>query len=303
MDVKEIASHFGITVAEAKRVSHAAISYVYILNGTHVLRSRVLEPGVFERFENECILLDHVRSKVSAAFPDLLSTKDSTKYFLDGELLWTAYPLIEGDVLCNWWELYNLSPEQERNTFTTLRGLHDKTAGQLIDVADAVQYRFLDDMEGKLSNPAQPLDDVLRMRVEQAIEYLRSRERDLTEEQKCFVHGDYHPGNLLFNGDTIVGLLDTDWSRKGNGIEDLAYTIMMFMRDYRKDAFTFDEAILARCLKWYGLPEDEKLTFYKYLILYAFHDVDLFDRFDTIPHPEKTRTFQRAFLAEVCSRF
>ena len=37
------------------------------------------------------------------------------------------------------------------------------------------------------------------------------------------IHGDYHAGNLLFNGDTLVAIVDLEFAGSGCYLEDLAY--------------------------------------------------------------------------------
>ncbi|MDD4989486.1 MAG: aminoglycoside phosphotransferase family protein [Candidatus Pacebacteria bacterium] len=303
MDIKEIGAQFSLVVKKAERVSHAILSEVYIINGTHVLRSRVLESGVIDRFKNECVLIDHIRSRVPIQFPSLISTKDGTNHLIIDKFLWTAYPLIQGDILCSWWELEKLSPEQEKNTFVTLKKLHTDTAGILSDVSDITQYHFLNDVRQRFSDPDPLLSEKEKKRIQQSIDYVVAREERFAESEKCFVHGDYHPGNTIFKGSKVVGLLDLDWSRKGYGIEDLAYTVMMFLRDYRLPKFLFKKEKLANYIKWYDLAREQVRDLHEYLILYTFYDVHLFDRLSSIPDPKKFRAFQRAFLNEICEQF
>jgi len=42
------------------------------------------------------------------------------------------------------------------------------------------------------------------------------------------IHGDYHPGNLKFKDDTIVGLFDLDWSKVEARCYDVALALILF---------------------------------------------------------------------------
>jgi aminoglycoside phosphotransferase (APT) family kinase protein len=303
MTIEAIAQEFGITVTSAKKVALAVLSNVYIINGTHVLRSRTLEPCMKERFVHEYTLLNLARTKIPVQFPALCTTTSGADHVIDGAVLWTMYPLIPGDVLCSWWELFKLTPEQEQNIFVTLGTLHRNTAGALTSISREGQYDLIADIRTRFADPDPKMSEMEHARISTALERATARNAALTEQELCFVHGDFHPGNIVFSGNTVTGLLDTDWSRKGYGIEDLAYTLMTFMRDYRADAFTFDQQQFERYLAWYGLPQEAYADFVEYFILYTLFDLHLFDRTNTIPHPEKTREFQRAFLRAVCERF
>jgi homoserine kinase type II len=69
------------------------------------------------------------------------------------------------------------------------------------------------------------------------IEYLSAQvtllERELPDDRyhalpKLVVHGDYHPGNLLFQNDEVVGIFDLDWATFQPRARDLADGVFLF---------------------------------------------------------------------------
>ncbi|MBV9349296.1 MAG: phosphotransferase [Patescibacteria group bacterium] len=139
--------------------------------------------------------------------------------------------------------------------------------------------------------------------IEKAIAFARKLEVSANKNELCFIHGDYNPGNILFTGDIPTGLIDLDWSRKGLPLEDLAYTLMMFMRDYATKSFRFDEERFLELCSWYGLREADFPDLKKYLILYAFYDANLFRRLKALPNRELYYSYQKEMLDDFCLRF
>lgn len=45
---------------------------------------------------------------------------------------------------------------------------------------------------------------------------------------QCVIHGDYHPANLKFEGDKVVGLFDFDWASAGPRAVDIADGVLFF---------------------------------------------------------------------------
>lgn len=52
---------------------------------------------------------------------------------------------------------------------------------------------------------------------------------------ELLIHGDYHPGNLKFEGEEIVGLFDFDWSKIDLRSFDVALGIWYFFANWRGD--------------------------------------------------------------------
>lgn len=302
MDIKEIAGQFDIQAVNLDQIKHAVLSQVYIIDNKYVLRSRALESDTLLRFENEQNLLSAVRSISPLKFPNLLKTKSGQNYIIDGDLMWTAYPMILGDIWCNWWELDKLADKKIKIIFAALSELHSKTAGKLVDINIGRQYNFLNDITKWLLGIGDVISSDERQRIIRAIKAVNDFKTELHDEDYCFVHGDFHPGNIVFQEDRVIGLLDTDWARKGSYLEDLAYTLMTFLRDYQHP-FKFREDLYQKYLAWYGIKEKDIKIFNEYFILYIFYDLYLFCNSGQLNNRDKLLQFQREFLKDACLRF
>jgi Ser/Thr protein kinase RdoA (MazF antagonist) len=51
------------------------------------------------------------------------------------------------------------------------------------------------------------------------------------------IHGDYHPGNVLFRGEEVVGVLDYEYCRRDSQLFDVAYATMTFSFESMDAAF------------------------------------------------------------------
>lgn len=302
MTLQEIAEQFGIGVSKFRQVEHAVLSQVYIVDEKYILRSRVFRPGILDRFKNEQNLLKVIRGLTPIKFPELIQTRTGVNYIINGDLLWTMYPLIEGDIWCSWWELEKLTDEQTRMIFVALSDLHTRTTGKLGVIDINVQYDFIEDIQEWLPGSGDIIESYEYKRLHQAIRAVKDFRTRLKEEDLCFIHGDCHPGNIVCRENKIVGFLDTDWARKGSYIEDLAYTLMTFMRNYRHP-FKFREEIYRKFLTWYGLKEKNIKILNEHIILYVFYDFHLFHGAERVPDKDKMFKFQREFLKDICMRF
>jgi Ser/Thr protein kinase RdoA (MazF antagonist) len=56
----------------------------------------------------------------------------------------------------------------------------------------------------------------------------RVRAAGFTEWNKTIIHGDWHPGNMLFNEDRVCAVLDFDAARHQPAIIDIAYGMLQF---------------------------------------------------------------------------
>lgn len=97
------------------------------------------------------------------------------------------------------------------------------------------------------------------------------------EGKTCFVHGDYHPGNILLDTDKniITGLIDLDWCHIWSIYEDLSLIILSIIRDISQAHFVYSEATINDLLVFYPWKIDfQKLK--KYILLRSVHDLSFF---------------------------
>ena len=66
--------------------------------------------------------------------------------------------------------------------------------------------------------------DAICTKVDQAI----IADRDLTRMPQIPIHGDYHQGNLKYDGSQIIGVFDFDWSKIDLRIFDLGQALLYF---------------------------------------------------------------------------
>jgi len=302
MDIKKIAEQFNIKTIKIKPIKNAILSKVYVINNEYILRSRTLEINSIQKLNSEQFLLNKVRKIIKIKLPDLLGTKSKREYFIDGNSLWTAYPLIKGEIICAWWNFEKLSEKQKERVFVTLRELHLKTLGKLKNISSNNQYDFVDDVIQRLSSIGNQITTKELKRIQKAINIIKDFRDSLQEKNFCFVHGDYHPGNIIFQKDRVIGLLDFDFARKGSYLEDLAYTLMMFLRNYQ-GPFEFREKDYLKFLGWYGIKKGHIPILNEYLILYTFYDFHLFRDLEQLPKQSMFIQYQKDFLKDVCTRF
>jgi len=301
-DLKEISNEFSLEASTFAQAPNSILSQTYILDDRYILRSRKLMPDTVEKLERETVLISAARPLTEVQFPELLRSRDGSLYIIRGNLLWTAYPLIEGDVLCSWWNLELLNDEARENLYFTLKELHTKTTARLPEIP--WNSDFLNDVKRWLAAiPPRSLNQKQRNRLEEAVARVERFEKNLLEHELCFIHGDYHPGNIVFKDNKVIGLIDVDWSRKGYYMEDLSYTLMTLMRDFRQKDFEFDEKKFNGALMSYGLEKEKMPIFIEYMFLAVFYDFFLYKTLQEVQHMTHLAPFQLSFLDALGQRW
>lgn len=74
----------------------------------------------------------------------------------------------------------------------------------------------------------------IRREIEDVLNALRSAE--LVSLPQQVVHSDYHPGNLKFRDEQVVGLFDFDWSKIDYRLFDVALALFYFFTEWRGEA-------------------------------------------------------------------
>lgn len=65
------------------------------------------------------------------------------------------------------------------------------------------------------------------------------------------IHGDYHPGNVVFQGDGVAGILDFDWARMDFRLTDVALALRYFSASWDASAPPIHEPTMDRFLTGY----------------------------------------------------
>jgi aminoglycoside phosphotransferase (APT) family kinase protein len=116
--------------------------------------------------------------------------------------------------------------------------------------------------------------------------------------EACFVHGDFHHGNIIVERGNVVGFIDLDWCRAGHPLEDLGFTMMMLLRDYDTWSPTFRRQRYDELLSLYRYNSDLSVL-NDYIILYALFDCDCFKN-AAFKSAEDFHTYQKSFLETLC---
>ncbi|MCS6907434.1 MAG: phosphotransferase [Anaerolineales bacterium] len=91
----------------------------------------------------------------------------------------------------------------------------------------------------------KPLPPELRGPIQERFPFLQAKLQQLQQTlaephiqafPRIIIHHDYHPGNLRFEGEKIVGLVDFDWSKEDWRIFDLALALFYFATEWEGEA-------------------------------------------------------------------
>ena len=162
---------------------------------------------------------------------------------------------------------------------------------------------FLRDAEEKYKDVKDMLSSDVQKRIKQAMGNVRNASDGFKSNELCFVHGDFHHGNTLVDKKgKIVGFIDLDWCRIGHPLEDLAYTVMMFLRQYTSETIQFNKRHFQKLLKWYNLDQKLLDLFKEYFILYTLYDVYIFKYASNLKNKEFYLNYQLSFLETVSDK-
>lgn len=299
LDLRSILDRFPATAGRDFRMArpeHASLAQVYLLDDRLVLRARPAIPGVTDALAAELALVDRVRPLLPARLPDPLPTADGRRFVLQGPALYTLHEALPGRIARPWQQLGSAPGPARRELVALLRRLHDATRGRL---PGGEASWLAVELATRLPIVRSRLSPGALAAVEAALGRVAAAYPDAPD--RAFVHGDYHPGNLLVDGeDRVTGILDLDWCRMGDPLEDLAYTTMMMMRDYAVDAVRRDA--LAEASVAYDLPPIDQPRLADLVLLYASFDVHVFATAGPFPGRERFLAFQIDMVEQLALR-
>jgi len=278
--VRELASQFCVKFSDVRIPTHAVLAKVFLLDHRYVLRGRPLAEQTIREFNEELLLIDRVRSLVPFEFPNpLVSITGERALQFDG-WLWTIYPQLQGNILGTWQEGTALPLDGTKKVLDAMRLLHERTKGHF----SAPKRLWLSQNVGAMiESDVSVLDANDRTFLREATDRIDLHAASLSSEQCCFVHGDFHHGNVLTDtSGTIVGLLDINWCRVGHPLEDLTYALTMFMSDYPgPQAFVFDDQRLQALVRIYDSSLTIDRFFWDMYALATAFDIFLFKSLKT----------------------
>lgn len=291
---------FGLPARSIKKPSDAKLASVYIVDDRYVLRSRPCLDNTRTSFDAERELLGLVGDLTGCQFPQYQVSERGEYFFIDGRTFWTLHRLIPGRPLGSWYELHRLPSHVDQQVMTALRRLHDSTKGRFAE--HRISRTFLADLvEPVLIEVSAFLNEESLRRIHSAFLRIKEFSRSFPAKEACFVHGDFHHGNILAHEGIIVGYIDLDWCRIGNALEDLGFTMMMLLRDYENWSTQFRWQRYRELLDRYGF-DDDPLILNDCIALYALFDCHVF-RAATFKNSIDFHAYQMSFLETLCKTF
>ena len=273
------------------------LAQVYLIDDLYILRSRPYEKDTPARFAAECELCDQVAELTGYRFPKYERSTSGGCFVVDQDHFWTLHRIIPGRPLGTWFELHRIDPSVSRRVLKTLNRLHSMTTGcfdeTIIDRRRLLELVTPAMAEAKDYLSAQALDRLM-LAFDRVGKYCRS----YSPESGCFVHGDFHHGNILAQNNRIVGFIDLDWCRVGSFYEDFAFSLMMMLRDYKNWSYEFQWPLYRSILDNYGFKGDADLL-NDHLILYALFDCTVF-KSSGFENANDFFNYQKRFLGSVC---
>lgn len=288
---------FGLNASRLQKPSDAMLAQVYFVEDQYILRSRPYEADTPARFEAECNLCGQVAELTGFRFPEYLQCTSGDSFVVDEGYFWTLHQIIPGRPLGSWFELHRIDPSVHREVLNTLHRLHTLTTGT-IDEKFIDRRRLIELITPSMDEARSFLSGQVLERLELAFESVKSYCDAYPPEISCFVHGDFHHGNILAQNGRIVGFIDLDWCRAGSFYEDFAFSLMMMLRDYKNWSPEFRWSRYRSILDDYDFNGDAELL-NDHLILYALFDCTVFNS-SNFENANAFFKYQKQFLESVC---
>ncbi len=197
-----------------------------------------------EQLEQELNLHNRLRDRGFALAPAVVPTSAGSLYTRSGGSKWSLFEFIESDPPFDWTDP-TWTPEHCLAAGSTLAMLHSH--GRAI-----FEEHRRNDSVGRLASIVPTLPAYMRSGIEALTlcpehdsachgldgTWLYSKASTLSariissEERQgvapVLVHGDYHPGNLLFRNKQVVGVLDFEYAHFESPLFDLGYAALFF---------------------------------------------------------------------------
>ena len=299
----EIADAFGISFKNVEQPEHSFFDNVFILDEKFVLKARYKSAGLSEHIEKEAVLVSAIQPRISWNVPEPMRTTKGDLLLASADRIWTGSSFLPGRILGSWKTIPQATDAENKSVLTSLRSLHDATKNLELHAHDDLSA-FPRDLLEKHRKIEHLLSPHANQRIKNAVVRVEESRRSFPGEEACFIHGDYHHGNLLTDveGNT-TGLIDFDRSGIGHPLEDLSVTVAICLSDYRSADFTFNDPLYKQFLDWYGLHSDEQSLFAEYFILACVTSVWNFFAAQVLENRDFYLSYQISKLQNVCARF
>lgn len=292
-EIRELLKTFGLSASGVRKPPDAMLASVYIVDDRWLLRSRDATDDTPRMFEAERERTAAASSLTGCRFPEYLRSRDGEAYVVRDGLFWTVHRLIPGRPLGSWTELHRVPPRADRQVMTALRRLHQSTRGRFAEEKLARAF-FVDRIEPQLEEAPSFLPGPAVRALRAAFERVRAFTARYPAAEACFVHGDFHHGNVLTNEGAVSGFIDLDWCRIAHPLEDLGFTVMMLLRDSDTWSPAFRPRRYRELVSLYG-PDGDTSCLDDYILLYGLFDCHCF-RTARFERAEDFHTYQKMFV-------
>jgi homoserine kinase type II len=188
-------------------------------------------------FEHSLISYLAEHNFVEAAY--LLKTKDDCRYY-------AIFDYLEGDDRYTWVNPH-CSEIEIQNAATLLARFHGLVTGftphghrkepriaELLPTIEKNLFFCRDNSKGtKFDQELKAGFDFILSKL--TLTQANLKETAVQEMPETIVHCDFHPGNLKFRGEDVVGLFDFDWSKIDYRCFDVALALWYFFADWTGD--------------------------------------------------------------------
>ncbi len=188
----------------------------------YLLRTRSSEHSSSESIDYEHSLIDAI-SEYGVPVAPPRKTIDGESCFFHHEKIVELLPWIDG-------EYHTPGDKTEiRSLGRTIAKLHLATKGRF----ELKHWQLREDDPNRLLEDLTNLfrrDELVSIdSIANRLVSLRDRVRKTYDSlPKAVVHGDLHPGNILFNDGRLVALLDFDWANRRERIRDISDCLIFF---------------------------------------------------------------------------
>lgn len=302
LEIKQISKLFGVNFKVTKKAKQAALSQVYFLDTKYILRSLKHERNLQAKLEKDRKIFNKIEKLTELQLPELRMANSKKFFVLKYNYAWTLYPAIRGNVPYTWDNLHMMPENIVKRILKTEKEIHLKTRG-IFSKKDSGRKQFINDFQKKFEKKKNLISTLGRTRTKQAIKNLFINIQRTDPTKLCFVHGDFHPGNLVFDSKYYPkGIFDLDWYRIGYGVEDFAYTAMMLLRNYSSNQYKHRAKKLKKLIDWYGVKREDRKIFNDYLIIYTTYDIFIFDDIKELKRKSFLSKYQKSMLDSLSKR-
>jgi Ser/Thr protein kinase RdoA (MazF antagonist) len=209
-----------------------------------------------ERVEAQHDAVMKIRSAGFHLLPSAVRTVSGASVFSAESKLWSMYDFVESApafdwTYCTWGE------EEAAAAGQALASLHFASAKVKVSALDVGSPRVLDNVESWLraaviklasnAGDAFALREPLTTSLFDSLTRLVGELRSAQIEEALLLHGDYHPGNLLFKSSSkVAGVVDYDDLQIGQRVQDVAYGALTFaLGSEKENAAAVDESVVS----------------------------------------------------------